>query len=62
MRYFSNVNTLEELRKQYYSYGCECILTEETKKEIADRKREYIENAPQYPYRVVKKRVRKLIQ
>ena len=34
----------------------------ETKKEIADRKREYIENAPQYPYRVVKKRVRKSIQ
>lgn len=45
-----------------YGYGWECILTEETKKKIADRKREYIENAPQYPYRVVKKRVRKSIQ
>ena len=41
------------------NYGWECILTEETKKDIAERKREYIENAPQYPYRIIKKRVRK---
>ena len=45
-----------------YGYGWECILAEETNKEIADRKREYIENAPQYPYKVVKKRIRKSIQ
>ena len=42
-----------------YGYGWECILIEETKKYIIKRKREYIENAPQYPYIVIKKRVRK---
>ena len=42
-----------------YGYGWEYILTEYTRKEGLERLREYRENQPQYPARLVKKRVRK---
>jgi len=42
-----------------YGYGWEHELTEYSKTEINDRKREYAENCPQYPVRVVKGRERK---
>lgn len=40
-----------------YGYDWEVVLTEETVKEIKQRKKEYMENMPQYPYKVVKKRI-----
>lgn len=42
-----------------YGYGWEYILAEDTPQEARQRKREYIENAPQYLYRIIKKRVPK---
>lgn len=42
-----------------YGYGWEYTLTEYTKKEARERLKEYRENQPQYPARLVKKRVRK---
>ena len=43
------------------NYGCgwEYLLTEYTKKEGMERLREYRENQPQYPVRLIKKRERK---
>lgn len=40
-----------------YGDGWEYILAENTMKEAKQRKREYMENAPQYSYKIVKKRV-----
>lgn len=42
-----------------YGDGWECVFTEDTLSEARQRKREYMENMPQYPYRIVRKRVRK---
>ena len=42
-----------------YGYGWEYTLTEYTRKEARERLKEYRENQPQYPARLVKKRVRK---
>ena len=42
-----------------YGYGWEYILTEYTRKEGRERLREYRENEPQYPVRLIKKRGRK---
>jgi hypothetical protein len=41
-----------------YGYGWEHELSEETVEEINQRKREYRENCPQYPVKVVKKRIK----
>lgn len=41
-----------------YGDGWEVVLTEETLKEAKERKKEYLENMPQYAYKIVKKRVR----
>lgn len=40
-----------------YGDGWEYVLSEDTMKEIKQRKKEYIENMPQYPYKIVKKRI-----
>lgn len=42
-----------------YGDGWEEVLIEETFAEAKQRKKEYIENMPQYPYKIVKRRVRK---
>lgn len=41
-----------------YGHGWEVETTEETRKEIKQRLREYRENAPQYSYKIVTKRVK----
>ena len=41
-----------------YGYGWEYTLTEFTREEARARLKEYRENQPQYPARLVKKRVR----
>lgn len=41
-----------------YGDGWEEVLCEDTYAEAKARKREYEENMPQYPYKIVKKRVR----
>jgi hypothetical protein len=38
-----------------YGYGWEYVLSEYNINEIAERVKEYIENAPQYPYRLIKR-------
>lgn len=38
-----------------YGYGWEYVLSEYNINEIAERVKEYIENAPQYPYKLVKR-------
>ena len=50
-----------EINRIVYGYGdgWEEVLTEETFAEAKQRKKEYIENMPQYPYKIVKRRVRK---
>ena len=40
-----------------YGDGWEEVLAEDTFKEAKERKKEYVENMPQYPYKIVKKRV-----
>lgn len=40
-----------------YGDGWEYVLAEDTLSEAKKRKREYMENMPQYPYKIVKKRV-----
>lgn len=42
-----------------YGDGWEYVLAEDTPQEARQRKQEYIENAPQYQYKIVKKRVPK---
>lgn len=42
-----------------YGDGWEEVLTEETFAEAKQRKREYAENMPQYPYKIVKRRIKK---
>lgn len=42
-----------------YGDGWEEVLTEETYAEAKQRKKEYIENMRQYPYKIVKRRVKK---
>lgn len=41
--------------EQNYGYGWEYVLEEDNKKDILQRKREYIENT-NYPTRIIKKR------
>ena len=41
-----------------YGDGWEEVLTEETFAEAKERKKEYIENMPQYPYKIMKRRVK----
>lgn len=43
-----------------YGDGWEEVLTESAYHEIRERKREYQENMPQYPYRIRKRRVKKM--
>lgn len=40
-----------------YGDGWEVVLTEETMKAAKEQKKTYMENMPQYPYRIIKKRV-----
>ena len=40
-----------------YGEGWECVLAEDTRAEAKERFREYVENMPQYPYKITKKRV-----
>ena len=40
-----------------YGDGWEEVLTEETYKEIKERKKEYMENMTCYPYKIIKKRI-----
>lgn len=40
-----------------YGDGWEYVLSEDTVSEIKQRRKEYIENMPQYPYKIVKKRI-----
>ena len=40
-----------------YGYGWECVTIDETLKEARQMQRDYMENCPQYPSRIVKKRV-----
>lgn len=40
-----------------YGDGYEYVLSEDTMKEAKQRKKEYIENMPQYLYKIVKKRI-----
>lgn len=54
--------TVDEFEVQQYTgtqYGWECVCTEETRKEAKERKREYHDNQPEYPVRVVKKRIKR---
>lgn len=37
--------------------GWEYLIAENTMKEARERKREYMENMPEYSYRIVKKRI-----
>jgi hypothetical protein len=41
-----------------YGQGWEVETTEETRKEIKERLKEYRDNAPQYSYKIVTKRVK----
>lgn len=51
--------TYDEWRlESNYGNGWEEVLTESTYAEIKLRLREYRENAPEWPYRIVKRRVR----
>ena len=52
--------TRDEFEVQQYTgsqYGWERTTTETTIKEAHERKKEYQENQPEYPVRIVKKRV-----
>ena len=40
-----------------YGDGWEYLIAEDTMKEAKQRKKEYMENEPQYLYKIVKKRV-----
>lgn len=40
-----------------YGDGWEYLLAEKTMKEARERKREYMENIPEYSYKIVKKRI-----
>lgn len=48
--------------EMYVDYGCgwEYELSEYSLQEIKKRKKEYKENCPQYPVKIVKKRERKI--
>lgn len=41
-----------------YGHGYECVTTEETRQEARQRLKEYRENEPGTPFRIVKKRVK----
>lgn len=41
-----------------YGHGFECVTAEETKPEARKRLKEYRENEPGIPFKIVKKRVR----
>jgi hypothetical protein len=42
-----------------YGYGWEETCAEETYKEAKERLKEYRENQPQYPHKIVKRQIRK---
>ena len=42
-----------------YGHGYEEAVTEETSQEIRTRQKEYRENCPQYPIKVIKRRIKK---
>lgn len=41
-----------------YGHGYEEEVSEDTRAEILKRKKEYLENCPQYPTKIIKKRVK----
>ena len=41
-----------------YGDGWEVVLVEDTMQEARQRKKEYMENMPQYPYKIIKKRIK----
>ena len=47
--------------QQYTGYGWEEVCSEDTFREARERRNEYRENQPEYPVRIVKKRVKILI-
>jgi hypothetical protein len=47
-----------QLHVNYGSHGWEHELTEDTFKEARERRKEYRENCPQYPCKIVKRRVK----
>lgn len=42
-----------------YGHGWEAVCTEASRKEAQERRKEYQQNQPEYPVRIVKKRVKK---
>lgn len=60
MSYVRKTKDAYVLKTNYgYGDGWEEVLIEETFAEAKKRKKEYIENMPQYPYKIVKRRVKK---
>lgn len=58
MAYVRKTKDEYQLLSYYGSvYGWECILTEDSQSEARKRKKEYMENQPEYPYRIKKVRV-----
>jgi hypothetical protein len=45
-----------------YGQGWEAVCAESTRKEARARLKEYNENEPQYPHRIVKRRIKKEAQ
>lgn len=58
MPYIRKTKDEYEIQVNYGQYGFECVTTEETFKEAKERLKEYRENEPGYPAKIVKKRVR----
>lgn len=55
-----NRKTVDEYEIQgNYGQGWECVTTEETRQTAKDQRKCYDQNEPQYPHRIVKKRVKK---
>ena len=51
-----------EIQGDYgYGHGYECVTTEETHKEAKERLKEYRENEPRIPFKIVRKRVKKSV-
>jgi hypothetical protein len=44
-----------------YGFGWECVTSEETKAEALKRLKEYNENEPIYPHRVVRKKLKEVM-
>lgn len=59
MAYKRITKDVYEIQVRYCDeYGYEAVTEEDTYKEAKERLREYRENEPEYPSRIVKKRVR----